>query len=213
MGAAWCWATLPTCQGCRRALTLHKMLSHLKSRNGYGLSDINPKDEEGSKKEVEERTAEPEAYPPATVVADESSEAADSSVNSEVEDIEISADDEPEPGTDGSTYSEEDSGDEKEVGEKRKRDSDESDEDYVIEEELRSGRKAKRTSKGRGWGWLLDDEREASDSDYTPEGIEADSDDEVIDTDKDPDFGKSSKSRRGGGRGRGREKNLPNQTQ
>ena len=148
--------------------TLPKMLSHLKSRNGYGMADINPRDEDEEKeadvnsKNEEERKGRKSGR--ATV--DESSEAAESPLNSEIEDIEISA--EPEPGTDGSTFSEEESEEEEKeeriTGEKRKREDDESE---GGEEEQESGnvRKAKRNSKGRGWGWLLDEEQEESDSD------------------------------------------------
>ena len=70
------------------------------------MADINPRDEDeekeadvNSKNEEEKKGGENgQTEVRATVVADESSEAAESSLNSEIEDIEISA--EPEPGTD-----------------------------------------------------------------------------------------------------------------
>ena len=137
--AAWCpwwWTLLLTADLPTEPDDALEMLSHLKSRNGYGMADINPKDEEEEEKEAdvnakteEEKNATVQAE--LKVVADESSEAADSSLNSEIEDIEISA--EPEPGTDGSTFSEEESEEEKEEkqqrvssGEKRKRDEQDS---------------------------------------------------------------------------------------
>ena len=177
----------------------HEMLSHLKSRNGYGVTDINLREEEESK-------TGNRCDAGAVTAADESSEAAESSVNSEIEDIEETAGD-PAPGSDGSTYSEEESEDSREVGEKRKRGESESkDVEDIVEEDPGTERMAKRRSKGRGWSWLLEEDKDESDhSDYAPGVEELEEAEEVDKLNSDPDFGKTrggpGKGRRGRGRG------------